>query len=129
MGRLLIALLLIAAFCLGAAVSYYNRADVTFYYLAGQVELPLIALNTGLLLVSSITYGMAMLDMHDGKLRGVQFWLAVTFLFGASFVGVELYEFGSLIAEGADVLHGRHDGVGQRAAHILPSARRQCVVG
>ncbi|HET9232078.1 MAG TPA: cytochrome o ubiquinol oxidase subunit III [Vitreimonas sp.] len=64
-------------------------------------ELPLIALNTGLLLVSSITYGMAMLDMHDGKLRGVQFWLAVTFLFGASFVGVELYEFGSLIAEGA----------------------------
>jgi cytochrome o ubiquinol oxidase subunit 3 len=64
-------------------------------------ELPLIALNTGLLLISSITYGMAMLDMHDGKLRGVQFWLAVTFLFGAGFVGVELYEFSSLIAEGA----------------------------
>ena len=44
MGRLIVALLLIAAFCLGAAVSYYNRADVTFYYLTGQVELPLIAL-------------------------------------------------------------------------------------
>jgi cytochrome o ubiquinol oxidase subunit 3 len=64
-------------------------------------ELPLIALNTGLLLVSSITYGMAMLDMHDGKVRGVQFWLAVTALFGACFVGVEIYEFASLIAEGA----------------------------
>jgi cytochrome o ubiquinol oxidase subunit III len=64
-------------------------------------ELPLIALNTGLLLVSSITYGMAMLDMHDGKVRGVQLWLAITALFGACFVGVELFEFGNLISEGA----------------------------
>jgi cytochrome o ubiquinol oxidase subunit 3 len=64
-------------------------------------ELPLIALNTGLLLISSITYGMAMLDMHDGKVRGVQFWLAVTALFGIGFISVELYEFASLIAEGA----------------------------
>ncbi|MGD9965942.1 MAG: cytochrome o ubiquinol oxidase subunit III [Hyphomonadaceae bacterium] len=64
-------------------------------------ELPLIALNTGLLLISSITYGMAMLDMHEGKVRGVQIWLAITALFGAGFVGVELFEFSSLIAEGA----------------------------
>ena len=44
MGRFLIWLLLIAAFCLGAAVSYYNWRPVTFNYLAGEVELPLIAL-------------------------------------------------------------------------------------
>ena len=54
MGRLLTALLLLAAFCLGAAVSYYNRADVTFYYLAGQVELPLIALLFGAFLVGVV---------------------------------------------------------------------------
>jgi cytochrome o ubiquinol oxidase subunit 3 len=64
-------------------------------------DLPIVALNTGLLLVSSITYGMAMLDMQAGKARGVQLWLAVTALFGAAFVGVELYEFSHLIAEGA----------------------------
>jgi cytochrome o ubiquinol oxidase subunit 3 len=64
-------------------------------------ELPLVALNTGLLLVSSITYGMAMIDMEAGRTRAVQAWLAVTALFGATFVGVELYEFGTLIAEGA----------------------------
>jgi uncharacterized integral membrane protein len=47
MGRIVTLLLLVVAFCLGAAISYYNRADVTFYYLAGQVELPLIALLFG----------------------------------------------------------------------------------
>lgn len=64
-------------------------------------DLPLVALNTGLLLVSSITYGMAMMDMYEGKTRGVQIWLAVTGLLGAAFVGVELYEFSHLLAEGA----------------------------
>ena len=64
-------------------------------------ELPLVALNTGLLLVSSITYGFAMIAMHDGKLRGTQAWLLVTGLLGIGFVGVELYEFSSLIHEGA----------------------------
>ena len=47
MGRLLTLLLLLAAAALGAAISYYNNVDVTFHYLAGQVELPLIALLLG----------------------------------------------------------------------------------
>src|SRR5690349_2400710 len=47
MGRLVLIVLLVAGFVLGAAVSYYNRYDVTFHYLAGQVELPLIALLLG----------------------------------------------------------------------------------
>ena len=64
-------------------------------------ELPLVALNTALLLVSSITYGFAMIAMQEGKLGGVKFWLVVTGLLGAGFVGVELHEFGTLIAEGA----------------------------
>jgi len=64
-------------------------------------ELPLVALNTAILLVSSITFGFAMLAMEPGKVRSTQAWLLVTALLGASFVAVELYEFGSLIAEGA----------------------------
>src|SRR6476469_5920025 len=64
-------------------------------------ELPLVALNTAILLVSSITYGFAMLALDRGKVRTVQAWLAVTALLGAAFVGVELYEFSNLIAEGA----------------------------
>jgi cytochrome o ubiquinol oxidase subunit 3 len=64
-------------------------------------ELPLVALNTSILLVSSITYGFAMIAMHDGKLGATKAWLVLTGLLGAAFVGVELYEFSNLIAEGA----------------------------
>ena len=64
-------------------------------------DLPLVALNTAILLVSSITYGFSMLAMERGEIRATQAWLAVTALLGISFVGVELYEFSHLIAEGA----------------------------
>ncbi len=64
-------------------------------------EMPLVAVNTALLLVSSITYGFAMIAMQEGKLGGVRLWLVVTGLLGAGFVGIELYEFGNLIHEGA----------------------------
>jgi cytochrome o ubiquinol oxidase subunit 3 len=64
-------------------------------------DLPLVALNTGILLVSSITYGFSMLAMERGEVRTTQAWLAITALLGIAFVGVELYEFSHLIAEGA----------------------------
>jgi cytochrome o ubiquinol oxidase subunit 3 len=64
-------------------------------------ELPLVALNTTLLLVSSITYGLAMVAMDENRQRSVLGWLAVTGLLGASFIGVELFEFSKLIHEGA----------------------------
>ena len=41
-------------------------------------ELPLVALNTTLLLISSITYGFAMLAMNAGDQRKTLQWLAVT---------------------------------------------------
>ena len=64
-------------------------------------ELPLVAINTTMLLLSSITYGMAMIDMQAGRKRAVQAWLVLTGLFGAAFIGIELYEFAHLIGEGA----------------------------
>jgi cytochrome o ubiquinol oxidase subunit 3 len=64
-------------------------------------DLPLVAINTSLLLLSSITYGFAMLEMQRGKLRAVLVWLAITGLLGAGFIGLELYEFNHLIHEGA----------------------------
>ena len=63
-------------------------------------ELPLVALNTSLLLLSSITYGFAMLEMQRSRLGATLAWLGVTGLFGVGFVGVELYEFAHLIHEG-----------------------------
>ena len=42
-----------------------------------------------------------MLSMERNAVKRTQGWLLVTALLGASFVGIELYEFGTLIAEGA----------------------------
>jgi cytochrome o ubiquinol oxidase subunit 3 len=64
-------------------------------------DLPLVAVNTSLLLVSSITYGFAMLQMQRGRLTPTLVWLGVTGLLGAGFIFLELREFGHLIADGA----------------------------
>lgn len=65
------------------------------------LDLGLVAVNTGILLLSALTCGLAMLSMHGGKLASTQRWLLVTALLGTAFVGIELYEFAELIHEGA----------------------------
>jgi cytochrome o ubiquinol oxidase subunit 3 len=86
-------------------------------------ELPLVALNTTMLLLSSITYGMGMIDMEAGRRKAVLGWLAVTGLFGAAFIGIELFEFSKLIAEGATpqrsaFLSGFFTLVGAHGLHV-----------
>jgi cytochrome o ubiquinol oxidase subunit 3 len=54
-----------------------------------------------MLLLSSITYGFAMLEMNENRVAATQIWLAITGLFGMAFIGIELYEFAHLIGEGA----------------------------
>src|SRR5580698_10027934 len=49
-------------------------------------DLPLVAVNTSLLLLSSITYGFAMLEMQRKRTGSTLAWLAVTGLFGACFI-------------------------------------------
>ncbi len=63
-------------------------------------DLPLVALNTAFLLLSSITYGFAMLESQKKRVVSTLIWLAVTGLFGAAFLSLELYEFAHLIHEG-----------------------------
>jgi cytochrome o ubiquinol oxidase subunit 3 len=63
-------------------------------------DLPLVALNTGFLLLSSITYGFAMLAAQRKALGQVQVWLAITGILGACFLFLEMYEFTHLIHEG-----------------------------
>lgn len=86
-------------------------------------DLPLVALNTALLLVSSITFGFAMLAAEAKALRRTRAWLVVTALLGAAFVGIEIYEFAELIAEGATpqrsgFLSGFFTLVGTHGAHV-----------
>ena len=64
-------------------------------------DLGLVAINTAFLLLSSITFGFAMLQKQKKNVNGTLLWLAVTGLLGAAFLAVELYEFHHLIHQGA----------------------------
>ena len=92
--------------CLIFAVLFATYGVLGGNYAAGPspkdlFDLPLVALNTAMLLFSSITYGFAMLAMEKGRVSQTQLWLAVTGLFGAAFLAIELYEFAHLIHIGA----------------------------
>jgi cytochrome o ubiquinol oxidase subunit 3 len=92
--------------CLIFAVLFAVYAVVGRSYAAGPsgavlFDLPLVALNTSMLLLSSITYGFAILEMQRRRVKPVLAWLAVTGLLGCVFIGLELYEFAHLIHEGA----------------------------
>jgi cytochrome o ubiquinol oxidase subunit 3 len=63
-------------------------------------ELPYVALETALLLLSSITYGFALIGAQVANQTKVLIWLGITFLFGAGFVGMEVNEFHHLVQEG-----------------------------
>ena len=64
-------------------------------------DLPMVAVNTAMLLLSSITYGFAMLEMQRSKVRATIIWLVITGLLGLCFLSVEMYEFAHLIHDGA----------------------------
>ncbi len=63
-------------------------------------ELPFVFVETLLLLASSLTSGFALLCAKDNNRTGMIVWLAATFILGAGFLGMELYEFSTLAAEG-----------------------------
>ncbi|SDF49834.1 cytochrome bo3 quinol oxidase subunit 3 [Luteibacter sp. 22Crub2.1] len=64
-------------------------------------DLSLVALNTGLLLASSITFGIAMMAMESDRVKRTMFWLVITGLLGLGFLCVEMHEFAELVAQGA----------------------------
>lgn len=65
-------------------------------------SLPFVLLETLILLTSSFTCGLAILAAQRQKRQAALSWLAVTFVLGASFVGLEISEFAHLAQEGHD---------------------------
>jgi cytochrome o ubiquinol oxidase subunit III len=64
-------------------------------------SLPNAFAETMLLLFSSITFGLATLAMKAGEKERMLSWLAVTFLLGLGFVGLEIREFHGMVRAGA----------------------------
>jgi cytochrome o ubiquinol oxidase subunit 3 len=92
--------------CLIFAILFATYGVLGGNYAAGPApkdlfDLSLVAVNTSMLLLSSITYGFAMLQMEQSRVGATQAWLAITGLFGLAFIGIELSEFAHMIHEGA----------------------------
>ena len=83
--------LLFASFFATYAVLYMNTAGGV----SGKdiFELDFVALETAALLLSSITFGFAMITAKAQKQAATLSWLAVTFALGAVFIAMEVYEF------------------------------------
>ncbi len=66
----------------------------------GILNIPVTAVNTFLLICSSVTMVKAFAAVHDGDQKGLKLYLVATVLIGATFVSVQVFEYVQLIHEG-----------------------------
>ena len=67
----------------------------------GEVlNVPVTAINTFLLICSSVTMVKAFAAAQHGQQRQLRLWLLATVLIGASFVGVQVFEYIELVHKG-----------------------------
>ncbi|HUF27932.1 MAG TPA: cytochrome c oxidase subunit 3 [Gemmatimonadaceae bacterium] len=65
-----------------------------------MLNVPITAFNTFLLICSSVTMVKAFAAIQEGRQKHLTLWLLATVLIGASFVGVQAYEYAELIHKG-----------------------------
>lgn len=87
-------------------------------------DMPFILVETLILLTSSFTCGLGMLAVRQKNRTQSLLWFAFTFILGATFLGMELYEFSHLVSEGnswqrSGFLSAFFTLVGTHGLHIL----------
>jgi cytochrome o ubiquinol oxidase subunit 3 len=80
--------------------------------------------ETMALLASSFTFGLSILALYKNDSKKVMTWMAITFLFGLTFVGMEVNEFIQLYLEGhtwqsSAALSAFFTLVGTHGLHVL----------
>jgi cytochrome o ubiquinol oxidase subunit 3 len=63
-------------------------------------DLNFVLIETVILLTSSFTVGLAVIGAERGFKKQTIIWLLITFLLGATFLAMELWEFSQLLGEG-----------------------------
>ena len=84
-----------------ACFGVYSRSFAAGPSGADLFDLNLVAIATSMLLLSSLTFGMAMIAMQNARQKAMMTWLSVTLVLGLVFLGLEIYEFHHLIEIGA----------------------------
>jgi cytochrome aa3-600 menaquinol oxidase subunit III len=118
---------------LGAEIVLFATLFATYLVLHGQTaggptskelfEVRDFMIETLLLLTSSFTCGLAVLEMRKGNKKGYMAWMAITLLLGLGFLGMEIREFVAYVSEGAGLtrsafLSGFFVLVGTHGAHV-----------
>lgn len=97
--------------CILFATMFATYAVLSMSSTLGQVnpkdvlDLNFVAGETALLLLSSFTFGMAMLGAYAKNKSRTIMWLVITWLLGFGFICMELYEFNHLLHIGASPLN------------------------
>src|SRR5260370_22285391 len=64
------------------------------------LNIPITAFNTFLLICSSVSMVKAYAAIADGDQRGLRLWLGITIVCGATFVGIQVFEYLHLLERG-----------------------------
>jgi cytochrome c oxidase subunit III len=115
----------------GALICYavYRHSYYDAFAAASRLENWKIgALNTGVLLCSSLSVALAVHAAQTGSRRGIVRWLLLTVVFGLMFLGVKAYEYNHLFHEhmvpGVNFDAPRHAEGGVEAARHFPDHLR-----
>ncbi len=96
---------------LGSEVMFFSALIGTYVVLRfgaseswaapGEVlNVPVTAVNTFILICSSVSMVKAFAAAEKGDTRGIRLYLGLTLLLGATFLGVQAYEYRELVAHG-----------------------------
>ncbi len=95
---------------LGSEVVFFSALIVTYIIMSGRsvsgltpkeaLNIPLVAINTFVLICSSGTMVTALAAIERGSQSGARRWLLATLLLGLVFLGGQAYEFGLLYEQG-----------------------------
>lgn len=95
---------------LGSEVMFFSGLIVVYLVMRGRsvagplphevLDIPLTAVNTFVLLCSSLTMVTALAAIQRGNARGMRLWLIVTAVLGLLFLSGQAFEFNKLFGEG-----------------------------
>jgi cytochrome c oxidase subunit 3 len=94
---------------LGSEAVFFSSLIVTYIVFHGQgggpsahsiLNIPLTAVNTFVLICSSMTMVTALSAIESGSVRAMSGWLVATAVLGSVFLGGQAYEFNRLFHEG-----------------------------
>jgi cytochrome c oxidase subunit III len=84
------------------------------------LNVPLTAVNTFLLICSSVTMVKAFAAIEHGDQRGLRLWLLATVALGSLFLSVQVYEYIQLVHEGFVPMAESYAAVGRHGEHGGP---------